>query len=119
MGWGQQEDRGGMQNIDPVCVCRAVVPKRFTVPYPFRHSISSYVSPSIICATSDPNLLRLLLASHQQNRRLKEHYLQAIGEMSEFILQVCVSNVEQGGMAGAEFSTDVTFSQWFYFLINA
>ena len=43
--------------------------------------------------------------------------------MSEFILQavaeVCVSTVEQGGVAGAEFSTDVTFSQWFCFLINA
>src|SRR4029434_8975597 len=43
--------------------------------------------------------------------------------MSELILQavaeVCVSTVEQGGVAGAEFSTDLTFSQWFCFLINA
>src|SRR4029434_11322521 len=31
---------------------------------------------------------------------------------------VCVSTVEQGGVARAEFSTDVTFSQWFCFLIN-
>src|SRR4029434_6436229 len=68
-----------------------------------------------ICATSDPNLLRLLFASHQQNRRLRKHYLQAIGKMSEFILQA----VGQGGVARAEFSTDVTFSQWFCFLINA
>jgi len=30
-----------------------------------------------------------------------------------------VSTVEQGGVAGAEFSADVTFSQWFCFLINA
>ena len=29
-----------------------------------------------------------------------------------------MSTVEQGGVAGAEFSTDV-FSQWFCFLINA
>src|SRR4029434_9095263 len=66
-----------------------------------------------MCATSDPNLLRLLFACHQQNRRLKKHYLQAIGKMSEFILQA----VGQGGVARAEFSTDVTFSQWFCFLI--
>src|SRR4029434_9510192 len=51
------------------------------------------------------------------------HYLQAIGKMSEFILQavcveVCVSTVKKGGVSGAEFSTDVTFSQWFCFLIN-
>src|SRR4029434_9646527 len=43
--------------------------------------------------------------------------------MSNFILQavaeVCVSTVAPGGVAGAEFSTDVTFSQWFCFLINA
>src|SRR4029434_11278160 len=32
---------------------------------------------------------------------------------------VCVSTVEPGGVARAEFSTDVTFSQWFCFLINA
>ena len=32
---------------------------------------------------------------------------------------MCASTVEQGGVAGAEFSTDVTFSQWFCFLINA
>src|SRR4029434_7132250 len=68
-----------------------------------------------MCATSDPNLLRLLFACHQQNRRLKKHYLQAIGKMSEFILQA----VGQGGVARAEFSTDVTFSQWFCFFINA
>src|SRR4029434_283695 len=65
------------------------------------------------------NLLRLLFASHQQNRK---HYLQVIGKMSELILQavaeVCVSTVEQGGVAGAGFSTDVTFSQWFCFLRN-
>ena len=30
-----------------------------------------------------------------------------------------MSTFEQGGVAGAEFSTDVTFSQWFCFLINA
>ena len=30
-----------------------------------------------------------------------------------------MSTVEQGGVAGAEFSTDVTFFQWFCFLINA
>ena len=30
-----------------------------------------------------------------------------------------MSTVEQGGVARAEFSTDVTFSQWFCFLINA
>src|SRR4029434_3949412 len=76
-----------------------------------------------MCATTDSNLLRLWLASHQQNRRLKKHYLQAIGKMSELILQavaeVCVSTIVQGGVAGAEFSTDVTFSQWFCFLINA
>src|SRR4029434_8280950 len=35
--------------------------------------------------------------------------------MSELILQA----VGQGGVASAEFSTDVTFSQWFCFLINA
>ena len=35
--------------------------------------------------------------------------------MSELILQA----VGQGGVARAEFSTDVTFSQWFCFLINA
>src|SRR4029434_5984382 len=62
----------------------------------------------MICATSDPNLLRLLFARHQQNRRLK-HYLQAIGKMSEYILQA----VGQGGVGRAEFSTDVTFSLFF------
>src|SRR4029434_7991914 len=69
----------------------------------------------IICATSDPKLLRLLFASHQQNRRLKKHYLQAIGKMSEFIWR---STVEKGGVAGAEFSADVTSFQWFCSLIN-
>ena len=29
-----------------------------------------------------------------------------------------MSIVEKGGVAGAEFSTDVTFSQWFCFLIS-
>src|SRR4029434_4748075 len=87
------------------------------------YPVSLVQSFFLICATSDPNLLKLLFASHQQSRRLKKYYLQAIGKMSEFILQavaeVCVSTVEQGGVAGAEFSTDVTFSQWFCFLINA
>src|SRR4029434_8868944 len=62
----------------------------------------------MICATSDPNLLRLLFARHQQNGRLK-HYLQVIGKMSEYILQA----VGQGGVGRAEFSTDVTFSLFF------
>ena len=35
------------------------------------------------------------------------------------LAEVCGSTVEKGGVAGAEFSTDVTFSQWFCFLINA
>ena len=31
---------------------------------------------------------------------------------------MCGSTVEKGGVAGAEFSADVTFSQWFCSLIN-
>src|SRR4029434_940788 len=50
-----------------------------------------------------------------EQKTKKKHYLQAIEKMSEFILQA----VRQGGVARAEFSTDVTFSQWFCFLINA
>ena len=87
---------------------RAVVPKLFTVLYPFRHSISSYVPP-----TSDPNLLRLLFASHQQNIRLKKTLFAGDWEYERIHLTgcrrcVCVSTVEKGGVAGAEFSTDVT-----------
>src|SRR4029434_2466750 len=32
--------------------------------------------------------------------------------------EICGSTVEKGGVAGAEFSADVTFSQWFCSLIN-
>src|SRR4029434_2099279 len=57
------------------------------------------------------------------NRRQNKFFLQAIGKMNEYILQavseVCVSTFEQRGVVGAEFSTDATFSQWFFFLINA
>ena len=38
--------------------------------------------------------------------------------MSEFIWQATEVNRWIGGVAGAEFSTDVTFSQWFCSLIN-
>ena len=52
----------------------------------------------------------------------KKTYLQLIGKMSEWMWQavaeVCASTVEQGGVAGTEFSADVTFSQWFCSLIN-
>src|SRR4029434_3583995 len=34
------------------------------------------------------------------------------------LAEVCGSTVEKGGVAGAEFSADVTFSQWFCSLIN-
>src|SRR4029434_6636836 len=34
------------------------------------------------------------------------------------LAEVCGSTVEKGGEAGAEFSADVTFSQWFCSLIN-
>src|SRR4029434_10981443 len=32
--------------------------------------------------------------------------------------EICGSTVKKGGVAGAEFSADVTFSQWFCSLIN-
>src|SRR4029434_10393897 len=35
------------------------------------------------------------------------------------LAEISGSTVEKGGVAGAEFSADVTFSQWFCFLINA
>ena len=34
------------------------------------------------------------------------------------LAEICGSTVEKGGVAGAEFSADVTFSQWFCSLIN-
>src|SRR4029434_7231633 len=34
------------------------------------------------------------------------------------LVEVCGSTVEKGGVAGAEFSADGTFSQWFCSLIN-
>src|SRR4029434_2793696 len=51
----------------------------------------------------------------REQKTKKKHYLQAIGKMSELILQA----VGQGVVARAEFSTDVTFSQWVCFLIKA
>src|SRR4029434_9158642 len=57
-------------------------------------------------------------STEQKTKTLKKHYLQAIRKMSEFISQATEVCVEKGGMAGAEFSADVTFSQWFCSLIN-
>ena len=34
------------------------------------------------------------------------------------LADLCESTVKKGGVAGAEFSADVTFSQWFCSLIN-
>ena len=34
------------------------------------------------------------------------------------LAEICGSTVEKGGVAGAVFSADVTFSQWFCSLIN-
>src|SRR4029434_2252408 len=34
------------------------------------------------------------------------------------LAEICGSTVEKGGVAGAEFSADVTFCQWFCSLIN-
>ena len=39
--------------------------------------------------------------------------------MNVALADVCGSTVKKGGVAGEEFSTDVTFFQWFCFLINA
>ena len=38
--------------------------------------------------------------------------------MNVALAEICGSTVDKGGVAGAEFSADVTFSQWFCSLIN-
>src|SRR4029434_1970755 len=69
-----------------------------------------------------PKPSKVVVCQPSTEQKTKKHYLQAIGKMSEYILQavaeICGSTVEKGGVAGAEFSADVTFSQWFCSLIN-
>src|SRR4029434_6891860 len=73
----------------------------------------------IICA-----LLRLLFASHQQNRRLNIFCFKCDWEDERVNVTECDFsggvwvNGWKGGVAGAEFRGGVTFSQWLGCLIN-
>src|SRR4029434_11050128 len=67
------------------------------------------------------DLLRLLFASHQQNRRLNIFCFKCDWEderVNVTLAEICGSTVEKGSVAGAEFSADVPFSQSFCSLIN-
>src|SRR4029434_2324119 len=63
----------------------------------------------------------MVFASHQQNRRLNIFCFKCDWEderVNVALAEICGSTVEKGGVAGAEFSADMTLSQWFCSLIN-